>query len=174
MFNHLLPPSPPSAQVLAGRQRQIQEKIELNRRAQEQSIKYREQLIKELEEMKEGTRWEKEQQRPCRRELQAQVGWAPQYTAGCWGCPISPDFPWTGHGAQLERGGGTAAGMGPAAPWGAGAAGGWARLAQQGKVTPGSPQHTSSAWRVTVLSLIWSFSSELYSSLFSFLLILIY
>lgn len=74
MFNHLLPPSPPFAQVLAGRQRQIQEKIELNRRAQEQSIKYREQLIKELEEMKEGTRWEKEQQRPCRRELQAQVG----------------------------------------------------------------------------------------------------
>ncbi|KAF4790573.1 Trichoplein keratin filament-binding protein [Turdus rufiventris] len=60
------------SEVLAGRQRQIQEKIELNRRAQEQSIKYREQLIKELEEMKEGTRWEKEQQRPCRRELQAQ------------------------------------------------------------------------------------------------------
>lgn len=47
--------------------------MELNRRAQEQSIKYREQLIKELEEMKEGTCWEKEQQRPCRRE-QAQVG----------------------------------------------------------------------------------------------------
>ncbi|XP_042635750.1 trichoplein keratin filament-binding protein [Catharus ustulatus] len=56
------------SEVLAGRQRQIREKMELNRRAQEQSIKYREQLIKELEEMKEGTRWEKEQQRPCRRE----------------------------------------------------------------------------------------------------------
>ncbi|NWT18870.1 TCHP protein, partial [Vireo altiloquus] len=65
-------------EVLAGRQRQIQEKMELNRRAQEESIKYREQLIKELEEAKEGTRREKEQeeelQRACRRELQAQVG----------------------------------------------------------------------------------------------------
>lgn len=79
MFNHPLPPSPPFAQVLAGRQRQIQEKMELNRRAQEESIKYREQLIKELEEAKkEGTRREKEQeeelQRAHRRELQAQVG----------------------------------------------------------------------------------------------------
>ncbi|NXD50788.1 TCHP protein, partial [Corvus moneduloides] len=66
-------------EVLAGRQRQIQEKMELNRRAQEESIKYREQLIKELEEAKkEGTRREKEQeeelQRARRRELQAQVG----------------------------------------------------------------------------------------------------
>ncbi|NXM41186.1 TCHP protein, partial [Gymnorhina tibicen] len=64
-------------EVLAGRQRQIQEKMELNRRAQAESIKYREQLIKELEEAKEGTRREKEQeeelQRACRRELQAQV-----------------------------------------------------------------------------------------------------
>ncbi|NXI81789.1 TCHP protein, partial [Rhipidura dahli] len=63
-------------EVLAGRQRQIQEKMELNRRAQEESIKYREQLIKELEEaQKEGTRREKEQelQRAHRRELQAQV-----------------------------------------------------------------------------------------------------
>ncbi|KAM4890778.1 trichoplein keratin filament-binding protein [Sylvia borin] len=64
-------------EVLAGRQRQIQEKMELNRRAQEESIKYREQLIKELEEAKEGTRREKEQeeeqQRAHRRELQAQV-----------------------------------------------------------------------------------------------------
>lgn len=78
LFTHLLPPSPPFAQVLAGRQRQIQEKMELNRRAQEESIKYREQLIKELEEAKEGTRREKEQeeeqQRARRRELQAQVG----------------------------------------------------------------------------------------------------
>ncbi|NXF25413.1 TCHP protein, partial [Rhodinocichla rosea] len=65
------------SEVLAGRQRQIQEKMELNRRAQEESIKYREQLIKELEEAKEGTRQEKEQeeeQRAHRRELQAQVG----------------------------------------------------------------------------------------------------
>ncbi|NXC51916.1 TCHP protein, partial [Aleadryas rufinucha] len=65
-------------EVLAGRQRQIQEKMELNRRAQEESIKYREQLIKELEEAKEGTRREKQQeeepQRAHRRELQAQVG----------------------------------------------------------------------------------------------------
>ncbi|XP_021400376.2 trichoplein keratin filament-binding protein [Lonchura striata] len=64
------------SEVLAGRQRQIQEKMELNRRAQEESIKYREQLIKELEEAKEGTRREKEQeeeqQRARRRELQAQ------------------------------------------------------------------------------------------------------
>lgn len=52
--------------------------MELNRRAQEESIKYREQLIKELEEAKEGTHREKEQeeeqQRARRRELQAQVG----------------------------------------------------------------------------------------------------
>ncbi|NXF91857.1 TCHP protein, partial [Eubucco bourcierii] len=49
-------------EVLAGRQRQIQEKMELTRRAQEQSIKYREQLIQELEEAKELARREKEQQ----------------------------------------------------------------------------------------------------------------
>ncbi|KAM7004370.1 trichoplein keratin filament-binding protein [Passerculus sandwichensis] len=64
------------SEVLAGRQRQIQEKMELNRRAQEESIKYREQLIKELEEAKEGTgrdkEQEEEQQRGHRRELQAQ------------------------------------------------------------------------------------------------------
>ncbi|XP_038008049.1 trichoplein keratin filament-binding protein [Motacilla alba alba] len=64
------------SEVLAGRQRQIKEKMELNRRAQEESIKYREQLIKELEEAKEGTRREKEpeeeEQRAQRRELQAQ------------------------------------------------------------------------------------------------------
>uniref|UniRef100_A0A8D2MZ77 Trichoplein keratin filament-binding protein n=1 Tax=Zonotrichia albicollis TaxID=44394 RepID=A0A8D2MZ77_ZONAL len=66
------------SEVLAGRQRQIQEKMELNRRAQAESIKYREQLIKELEEAKEGTHRDKEQeeqqQRAHRRELQAQVG----------------------------------------------------------------------------------------------------
>ncbi|NWZ71813.1 TCHP protein, partial [Acrocephalus arundinaceus] len=66
------------SEVLAGRQRQIQEKMELNRRAQEESIKYREQLIKELEKAKERTHREKEQeeeqQTVRRRELQAQVG----------------------------------------------------------------------------------------------------
>ncbi|NXQ74878.1 TCHP protein, partial [Quiscalus mexicanus] len=63
------------SEVLAGRQRQIQEKMELNRRAQAESIKYREQLIKELEEAKEGTHQEQEeeQQRAHGRELQAQV-----------------------------------------------------------------------------------------------------
>uniref|UniRef100_A0A672UW83 Trichoplein keratin filament-binding protein n=1 Tax=Strigops habroptila TaxID=2489341 RepID=A0A672UW83_STRHB len=64
-------------EVLVGRQRQIQEKMELNRRAQEESIKYREQLIKELEEAKELTRREKEQEEELktarRRELEAQV-----------------------------------------------------------------------------------------------------
>ncbi|NWH56425.1 TCHP protein, partial [Geococcyx californianus] len=64
-------------EVLAGRQRQIQEKMELNRRAQEESIKYREQLIKELEEAKELSRREKEQEEKLkvarRQELEAQV-----------------------------------------------------------------------------------------------------
>lgn len=64
-------------EVLVGRQRQIQEKMELNRRAQEESIKYREQLIKELEEAKELTRREKEQEEELktarRRELEAQL-----------------------------------------------------------------------------------------------------
>lgn len=86
LFKHLLPPSPLFAQVLSGRQRQIRERMELNRKAQEESIKYREQLIKELEEVKEGTRREKEQEeeqhRAHRRELQAQVGSAPQCTPG--------------------------------------------------------------------------------------------
>ncbi|KAM9526349.1 trichoplein keratin filament-binding protein [Guaruba guarouba] len=64
-------------EVLAVRQRQIQEKMELNRRAQEESIRYREQLIKELEEAKELTRREKEQEEELkaarRRELEAQL-----------------------------------------------------------------------------------------------------
>ncbi|XP_069650661.1 trichoplein keratin filament-binding protein isoform X1 [Haliaeetus albicilla] len=64
-------------EVLAGRQHQIQEKMELNRQAQEKSIKYREQLIKELEEAKELTRREKEQEEELkaagRRELEAQL-----------------------------------------------------------------------------------------------------
>ncbi|NWW78713.1 TCHP protein, partial [Climacteris rufus] len=63
-------------EVLAGRQRHIQQKMELNRRAQEESIKCREQLIKELEEAKERREKEQEEggQRAHRRELQAQVG----------------------------------------------------------------------------------------------------
>uniref|UniRef100_A0A8D0F737 Trichoplein keratin filament-binding protein n=1 Tax=Strix occidentalis caurina TaxID=311401 RepID=A0A8D0F737_STROC len=64
-------------EVLVGRQRQIQEKMEFNRRAQEESVKYREQLIKDLEETKERTRREKEQEeelkRARRQELAAQV-----------------------------------------------------------------------------------------------------
>ncbi|POI32411.1 hypothetical protein CIB84_003837 [Bambusicola thoracicus] len=64
-------------QVLAGRQRQIQEKMELNRQAQEESIKHREQLIKELEEAKELTRREKEREKELktarRQELEAQL-----------------------------------------------------------------------------------------------------
>ncbi|XP_048819829.1 trichoplein keratin filament-binding protein isoform X3 [Lagopus muta] len=63
--------------VLAGRQRQIQEKMELNRQAQEESIKQREQLIKELEEARELTRREKEQEKELktarRQELEAQL-----------------------------------------------------------------------------------------------------
>ncbi|KFO95835.1 Trichoplein keratin filament-binding protein, partial [Calypte anna] len=64
-------------EVLAGRQRQIQEKMELNRRAQEESIKYREELIRELEEAKEQRRKEREQEEELktarRQELEAQV-----------------------------------------------------------------------------------------------------
>ncbi|KFP29556.1 Trichoplein keratin filament-binding protein, partial [Colius striatus] len=62
-------------EVLAGRQWQIRQKLESNRRAQEESIKYREQLIKELEEAREGTRREKELEAKAapRQELEAQV-----------------------------------------------------------------------------------------------------
>ncbi|KFW01005.1 Trichoplein keratin filament-binding protein, partial [Eurypyga helias] len=60
-----------------GRQRQIQEKMELNRQAQEESIKCQEQLIKELEEAKELMRREKEREEELktarRQELEAQV-----------------------------------------------------------------------------------------------------
>ncbi|NXU86766.1 TCHP protein, partial [Xiphorhynchus elegans] len=63
-------------EVFAGRQRQIQEKMRLNRRAQEETMKYREQLIRELEETKERRRQEQEQElkRAHRQELEAQVG----------------------------------------------------------------------------------------------------
>uniref|UniRef100_A0A8C8BI77 Trichoplein keratin filament-binding protein n=1 Tax=Otus sunia TaxID=257818 RepID=A0A8C8BI77_9STRI len=64
-------------EVFAGRQRQIREKMEFNRRAQEESVKYREQLIKDLEETKELTRREKEQEEELKRargqELAAQL-----------------------------------------------------------------------------------------------------
>ncbi|NWR86357.1 TCHP protein, partial [Furnarius figulus] len=64
-------------EVFAGRQRQIQEKMRLNRRAQEETMKYREQLIRELEEAKEWSRQEQEQEQELktahRQELEAQV-----------------------------------------------------------------------------------------------------
>ncbi|NWI84353.1 TCHP protein, partial [Pitta sordida] len=61
-------------EVFAGRQRQIQEKMKLNRRAQEETMKYREQLLRELEEAKEQSQWEKEQGLSTvpRQELEAQ------------------------------------------------------------------------------------------------------
>ncbi|NXP55540.1 TCHP protein, partial [Heliornis fulica] len=64
-------------EVMTSWQHQIQEKMQLNRRAQEESIKYREQLIKDLEEAKELTRQQKEQEEERktarRQELEAQV-----------------------------------------------------------------------------------------------------
>ncbi|NXP25181.1 TCHP protein, partial [Scytalopus superciliaris] len=56
-----------------GRQRQIQEKMRLNRRAQEETLKYREQLIRKLEEAKELSRQEQELSTAHGQELQAQV-----------------------------------------------------------------------------------------------------
>lgn len=75
-------PQPPSpfygGQVLTGRQHQIQEKIEQNRRAQEESLRHREQLIQNLEEAKESARREKEESEELKsarkQELEAQVG----------------------------------------------------------------------------------------------------
>ncbi|NXG22308.1 TCHP protein, partial [Grallaria varia] len=64
-------------EVFAGRQRQIQEKMRLNRHAQEETLRYREQLIRELEEAKELSRREQEQEQGLRaahrQELEAQV-----------------------------------------------------------------------------------------------------
>ncbi|KAJ7416144.1 Trichoplein keratin filament-binding protein [Willisornis vidua] len=81
-------------EVFAGRQRQIQEKMRLNRRAQEETMKYREQLIRELEEAKELSRWEQEQEQEPetahRQELEAQVGQA------------SPRHTWLGKVANLS------------------------------------------------------------------------
>ncbi|XP_071428100.1 trichoplein keratin filament-binding protein isoform X1 [Pithys albifrons albifrons] len=87
-------------EVFAGRQRQIQEKMRLNRRAQEETMKYREQLIRELEEAKELSRREQEQELKTahRQELEAQISLC------------------TGDRAPLARGGGKTGEMGPAAP----------------------------------------------------------
>lgn len=75
-------PKPPfpfcGDQVLTGRQQQIQEKIEQNRRAQEESLRLREQLIQSLEEARESARREKEESEELKsarkQELEAQVG----------------------------------------------------------------------------------------------------
>lgn len=65
------------AEVLTGRQQQIQEKIEQNRRAQEESLRHREQLIQNLEEARESARREKEESEELKsarkQELEAQV-----------------------------------------------------------------------------------------------------
>ncbi|XP_020762733.2 trichoplein keratin filament-binding protein isoform X1 [Odocoileus virginianus] len=65
------------SEVLAGRQQQIQEKIEQNRRAQEESLRLREQLIQDLEEARESARREKEESEELKsarkQELEAQV-----------------------------------------------------------------------------------------------------
>ncbi|XP_029426784.1 trichoplein keratin filament-binding protein [Rhinatrema bivittatum] len=64
-------------EVLTGRQLQIQEKIELNQRAQQKSLKQREQLIKQLEEEKQLTARERAEQEDLksarRQELETQV-----------------------------------------------------------------------------------------------------
>lgn len=65
------------SEVLTGRQQQIQEKIEQNRRAQEESLRHREQLIRNLEEARESARREKEESEELKsarkQELEAQV-----------------------------------------------------------------------------------------------------
>ncbi|XP_028710618.1 trichoplein keratin filament-binding protein [Peromyscus leucopus] len=64
-------------EVLMGRQQQIQEKIEQNRRAQEETLKHRERLIQSLEEAKQSAqraKEEKEELKSARKqELEAQV-----------------------------------------------------------------------------------------------------
>jgi len=65
------------SEVLTGRQQQIQEKLEQNRRAQEESLRHREQLIQNLEEARESARREKEESEELKsarkQELEAQV-----------------------------------------------------------------------------------------------------
>ncbi|XP_074062228.1 trichoplein keratin filament-binding protein isoform X1 [Macrotis lagotis] len=64
-------------EVLTERQHQLQEKIELNRREQEEALKYREQLIRGLEEAREETRRERAEEAELKtarkQELEAQV-----------------------------------------------------------------------------------------------------
>ncbi|MXQ81355.1 hypothetical protein E5288_WYG005751 [Bos mutus] len=73
------------SEVLTGRQQQIQEKIEQNRRAQEESLRHREQLIQDLEEARELARREKEESEELKsarkQELEAQVGLSPGTSA---------------------------------------------------------------------------------------------
>ncbi|XP_032703283.1 trichoplein keratin filament-binding protein isoform X2 [Lontra canadensis] len=65
------------SEVLTGRQQQIREKLEQNRRAQEESLRHREQLTKNLEEARESARREKEESEELKsarkQELEAQV-----------------------------------------------------------------------------------------------------
>uniref|UniRef100_A0A674H4K6 Trichoplein keratin filament-binding protein n=1 Tax=Taeniopygia guttata TaxID=59729 RepID=A0A674H4K6_TAEGU len=126
------------SEVLAGRRRQIQEKMELNRRAQEESIKYREQLIKELEEAKE------EQQRACRRELQAQVAELPNTHLAAEAAPshlISP-VQGTEHSLREQE----EQQEGPAQQQEAKQ--GWHSRVRS-HLAQGSPQHLSPSWKVT-------------------------
>ncbi|KAG8521243.1 Trichoplein keratin filament-binding protein [Galemys pyrenaicus] len=65
------------SEVLTGRQQQIQEKIEQNRQAQEESLRHREELIRNLEEARDSARREKEESEELKsarkQELEAQV-----------------------------------------------------------------------------------------------------
>ncbi|XP_059884200.1 trichoplein keratin filament-binding protein isoform X2 [Delphinus delphis] len=65
------------SEVLTGRQKQIQEKIEQNRREQEESLRHREQLIRDLEEARESAHREKKESEELKsarkQELEAQV-----------------------------------------------------------------------------------------------------
>ncbi|XP_069070827.1 trichoplein keratin filament-binding protein isoform X2 [Pleurodeles waltl] len=64
-------------EVFAGRQLQIQEKIELNQKAQKESLRLREQLISDLEDAKQLTAREKEEQEELKsarkQQLEAQI-----------------------------------------------------------------------------------------------------
>uniref|UniRef100_A0A4X2KIZ7 Trichoplein keratin filament-binding protein n=1 Tax=Vombatus ursinus TaxID=29139 RepID=A0A4X2KIZ7_VOMUR len=75
-------------EVLAERQHQLQEKIELNRRAQQEALKCREQLIRGLEEAREeaqrGRAEEVELKTIWRRELESQVSAALSRPRGHW------------------------------------------------------------------------------------------
>lgn len=66
-----------SKQVLTEREQQIQQKMEQNRQAQQDSVRFREQLIQQLEEARQLTQREQEvavERKTARKqELQAQV-----------------------------------------------------------------------------------------------------